>query len=198
MMIFLKEKLVFLATPKTASTSIEMAFGSGCDIRLAKTPNAKHTPFRKYKRMLEPFVMTLTGDEPDTVAMIREPVAWLGSWYRYRGRDEISGTANSTAGVSFDQFVTAYLMDSPPDFAKVGSQAKFLNDKDDKLGVSYLFCYENMGGMMRFMQNRLGRSVTLGHANTSPSADISLSSDLLAELHKKNAADFELYERFRA
>ncbi len=197
MMIFLKEKLVFLATPKTASTSIEMAFGSGCDIRLARTPNAKHTPYRKYKRMLEPFVMTFTKDEPDTVAVIREPVDWLGSWYRYRGREEISGTTNSTVGVSFDQFVAAYLSDTPPDYARVGSQAKFLSDKDNELGVSYLFCYEDMAGMMRFMQNRLGRSVTLGHANTSPKADLSLSKALLAELRNVYSKDFELYEQFR-
>jgi len=197
MMIFLKEQLVFFATPKTASTSIEMSLGSKCDIRLSKTPNAKHTPFRKYKRLLEPFVMTLTNGEPDTVAMIREPVDWLGSWYRYRGRPEIQGSSNSTADISFDEFVAAYLADEPPEYARVGSQARFLSDKDGDLGMSYLFCYENIAAMVQFLESRLGRSVTLGHANTSPVAELSLSPELRRQLRDTNADDFDLYERFR-
>jgi len=197
MMIFLKESLVFFATPKTASTSIEMALGSKCDIRLSKSPNAKHTPFRKYKRLLEPFVMTLTGDEPDTVAMIREPIDWLGSWYRYRGRDDIQGSSNSTKDLSFDQFIAAYLSDEPPGFAQVGSQARFLGDNNGEMGMSYLYCYDDMEGMVRFLENRLERSVELGHANTSPVAELSLSPELQRQLRKTYAADFELYERFR-
>jgi len=197
MMIFLKERLVFFATPKTASTSIEMALGGQCDIRLAKTPNAKHTPFRKYKRLLEPFVLTLLNGETDTVAMIREPVDWLGSWYRYRGRDNLKGNTNSTAEVSFDQFIEAYLSDSPPEFARVGSQARFLSDKDENLGVDMLFCYEDMAGMVRFLENRLGRQISLGRSNVSPTAELSLSPALQKELQTAYAQDFELYQRFR-
>lgn len=197
MMIFIKEKLVFFATPKTASTSIEMSLGSKCDIRLAKSPSAKHTPYRKYKRFLEPFVMTLTDDEPDTVAMIREPIDWLGSWYRYRGRSDIAGSSNSTADISFDTFVEAYLTDKPPEFARVGSQARFLSDKDGNLGMSYLFCYEDMAGMVQFLGNRLGHSIVLGHANVSPAAELSLSPELRRQLRNAYAADFDLYERFR-
>lgn len=197
MMIFLKEKLVFLATPKTASTSIEMALGPKCDIRLSKSPMAKHTPLRKYKRMLEPFVMTLTGDEPDTVAMIREPVEWLGSWYRYRGREELNGKANSTANISFDRFVAAYLEETPPEYARVGSQATFLSDKKGEMGVDYLFCYEDLDGMVRFLENRLGRQISLGMANISPRKELSLSPALQAELQTAHHRDFEIYEQFR-
>ena len=195
MMVFLKEKLVFFATPKTASTSIEMALGPNCDIRISKVPNAKHTPYRKYQRLLEPFIMTLTKDEPDTVAVIREPVDWLGSWYRYRSREELNGTPNSTANVSFDEFVAAYLSDNPPEFARVGSQAKFMSDKDGALGLSHLFRYDDMDGLVRFLQNRLNRQFTLGRANQSPKGETSLSPALLAEYQNAYAQDFEIYER---
>ncbi len=197
MMIFLKEKLVFLATPKTASTSIEGALGRHCDIRLSKTPNAKHTPLRKYKRMLEPFVQTLVTGEIETVAMIREPVDWLGSWYRYRRRESLNGKPNSTAGVSFDQFVAAYLSDSQPEYAHVGSQFRFLSDKDGNLGVDYLFCYDDVEGLLRFLENRLGRTISIGHANVSPVVELALSPDLQKELRTAYPQDFEIYERFR-
>lgn len=195
MMVFIKEKLVFFATPKTASTSIELALGTTCDIRISKSPNAKHTPYRKYQRLLEPFVMTLTRDEPDCVAVIREPVDWLGSWFRYRSRDELKGSSNSTAGLSFDEFVAAYLSDNPPDYARVGSQAKFMSGKDGQVGMSHLFRYEDMDGLVRFLQNRLGKQFTLGHANQSPEGKLSLSPDLLRQYQNAYAQDFEIYDR---
>ncbi len=197
MMVFLKEKLVFFATPKTASTSIEMALGTTCDIRISKVPNAKHTPYRKYQRMLEPFIMTLTGDEPDTVAVIREPIDWLGSWYRYRSRDELKGAKNSTAGVSFDAFVESYLSDSPQPFARIGSQAKFMSDKEGEVGMSHLFRYEDMDGLVRFLQNRLGKQIQLGRANQSPKAELTLSPNLRTELETALAADYDIYNRLR-
>lgn len=195
MLIFIREKLVFFATPKTASTSVEMALGTTADIRISKLPNAKHTPFRKYKRLLEPFVLTLTGQEPDTVAMIREPVDWLGSWYRYRSRDELAGTPNSTAEISFDTFVESYLSDAPPEYARVGSQARFMSDKDGVIGMSHLFRYEDLDGLVRFLQMRVGKQFTLGRTNTSPPGEIKLAPTLRAELERTCSADFEIYNR---
>lgn len=195
MMVFLKEKLVFFATPKTASTSIEMALGTTCDIRISKVPNAKHTPYRKYQRLLEPFIMTLTGDEPDTVAVIREPIDWLGSWYRYRSRDELRGAKNSTAEISFDQFIESYLSDDPKPFARIGSQAKFMSDKDGNVGMSHLFRYEDIDGLAQFMQRRIGKQFQLGRANQSPVAELALSPDLRSELKQVLTPDYEIYER---
>ncbi len=195
MMVFLKEKLVFFATPKTASTSIELALGTTCDIRISKVPNAKHTPYRKYQRLLEPFIMTLTGDEPDTVAVIREPIEWLGSWYRYRSRDELHGAKNSTADISFDHFIESYLSDDPKPFARIGSQAKFMSDKDGNVGMSHLFRYEDIDGLVQFMQRRIGKQFQLGRANQSPVVELELSPDLRSELKKVLAPDYEIYDR---
>lgn len=197
MMVFLKEKLVFFATPKTASTSIELALGTTCDIRISKVPNAKHTPYRKYQRLLEPFIMTLTGDEPDTVAVIREPIDWLGSWYRYRSRPELDGNKNSTAGVTFNQFIESYLSDDPKPFASIGSQAKFMSDKDGAVGMSHLFRYEDIDGLVRFLQNRIGKQFQLGRANQSPAAELDLSDTLRSELTTALAADYAIYDRLK-
>jgi hypothetical protein len=197
MMVFLKEKLVFFATPKTASTSIEMALGTTCDIRISKVPNAKHTPYRKYQRLLEPFIMTLTDDEPDTVAVIREPIDWLGSWYRYRSRDALKGAKNSTSEVSYNEFIESYLSDEPKPFARIGSQAKFMSDKDGNVGMTHLFRYEDIDGLVRFLQMRIGKQFQLGRANQSPKAELDLSHDLRLELNRVLAADYEIYDRLQ-
>jgi len=194
MLIFLKEQLVFFATPKTASTSIEITLGNLCEIRLSKKPSVKHTPYRKYKRLLEPFVATVMEGEPDRIAAFREPVDWLGSWYRYRRRPELSGTNNSTGDISFDQFVAGYLQNTPPNYAKVGSQAKFVSAKDGTLGMTHLFRYDRIDMMVAFLEERLKKQIKLPKTNVSPKAELSLSPTLLKELQNAYARDFEIYE----
>lgn len=194
MLIFLKEQLVFFATPKTASTAIETTLGNFCEIRLSRNPSVKHTPYRKYQRFLAPFIATVIDREPDRIAAFREPVDWLGSWYRYRGRPELTGSKNSTNGISFDQFVEGYLQDTPPHFARVGSQAKFVSDKDGALGMTHLFRYNQLDIMVDFMAKRLKKQIKLPHSNVSPKAELSLSPALLKELQNTYARDFEIYE----
>lgn len=195
MLIFIQERLAFLATPKTGSTAIEMALGPRADIRISRNPRAKHTPLRKYRRFIEPFVKTLSDRAPDTMALVREPVDWLGSWWRYRSRDEIEGTPTSTKGLSFDAFVEAYLSDDPPEFARVGSQAQFLSDRDGEIGVSYLFRYEDMGAAVAFLERRLNGPVRLERQNVSPRGEVALAPSLRRELESRHRADFELHAR---
>lgn len=194
MLIFLKEQLVFFATPKTASTSIETTLGGLCEIRLSKRPVVKHTTYRKYKRLLEPFVATVMDGEPDRIAAFREPVDWLGSWYRYRSRPELINDKNSTHGISFDQFVANYLQDNPPAYARVGSQAMFVSSSDGALGMTHLFRYDQIGTMVAFMENRLKKQIKLPQTNVSPKAELSLSPALLKELQNAHARDFEIYD----
>ncbi|MFK5998453.1 MAG: gamma-glutamyl kinase [Rhodobacterales bacterium] len=194
MLIFLKENLVFFATPKTASTSVEIVLGDLCDIKLSRNPQAKHTPYRKYKRLLEPYVLTLTKDKPECLSVYREPVDWLGSWYRYRRRPELVGKANSTHDISFDQFVEAYLQESQPAFANVGSQARFVSDKDGTLGMTRLFRYDQLDGLVGFLEKRLKKQIKLPRTNVSPKEPLSLSPGLLKELQCAHARDFEIYD----
>jgi hypothetical protein len=194
MLIFLKEQLVFFATPKTASTAIETTLGNLCEIRLSRNPSIKHTPYRKYKRFLAPFIATVMDNEPDRIAAFREPVDWLGSWYRYRSRAELTGSKNSTEGISFDQFIEGYLQDTPPHFARVGSQAKFVSDKNGALGMTHLFRYDQMDIMVDFLAKRLKKQIKLPQSNVSPKAELSLSPALLKELQNTYARDFEIYE----
>jgi hypothetical protein len=98
--------------------------------------------------MIERFI----GDAPDVVAVMREPVDWLGSWYRYRRRDTLSGHPNSTANLSFDAFVSAYCHGDPPPFARVGSQAKFLEPQRNGTRVTHLFRYEDRQGLRGFLE----------------------------------------------
>lgn len=198
MLIFIKEQLVFFATPKTASTSIETTIGNLCEIRLSRHPAVKHTPYRKYKRLLEPFISTVIDAEPDRIAAFREPVDWLGSWYRYRSRQELLGTANSTRDVTFNQFIESYLQDESPAYARVGSQAKFVSDKNGTLGMTHLFRYDQLGTLVAFLEERLKKQIKLPKTNVSPKTELSISPAMLKELQNAYTRDFEIYDTIRS
>lgn len=193
MLIFIKERLVLFATPKTASTSIETTLENLSAIKLSTSSMVKHTPYRKYIRFLEPFVATVLDDKPDCIAAFREPVDCLGSWYRYRGQQSLIGHDNRTYGITFDLFVAGYLQDCQPNFTNVDSQARFVSTKDGRLGMSHLFSYDRIETMIAFLENRLNKWVKLPQINVSSKAELSLSPDLMKESETAYTQDFEIY-----
>ncbi|MCY4180824.1 MAG: hypothetical protein OXD48_11235 [Litoreibacter sp.] len=129
----------------------------------------------------------------ETIAMIREPVSWLGSWYRYRRRSALAGHKNSTENKSFDDFVEAYVSETPPDFANIGAQSRFLCNDAGELAVDHLFVYEDFGPFISFLSDRLKREIVLDHVNASPKMDVALSTDLKNAVKERFARDFELH-----
>jgi hypothetical protein len=86
----------------------------------------------------------------------------------------------------------------PPPFAKVGSQAKFLEAQKNGTGVSHLFAYEDQTGLHRFLRERLGEFPALIRENVSPSLPLSLSPEVEHRLRRKCAVEFELYDSIAA
>lgn len=196
MLVFWDHRLVFLATPKTGSTAIEAALEPLSALSVLRPPVLKHTTFHRYSRFLSPYLKASSGNDFQTVALMREPKAWLGSWFRYRSRP---GTApeKSTAGMSFDDFIAAYVQDNPPAFADVGSQERFLRPRQEEK-VDFLFRYEDMTSFIRFLENRLGFEITLPRLNVSPEGDLALSASGEQLLQAGCAKDFALYESISA
>ena len=189
MLIFWKTRLAILAVPKTGTTAIEQALAPMADAAILNPPGLKHCTVRKYRRELSDFFEQKGRRPLELVAVMREPVSWLGSWYRYRSRPELDGQPNSTAGMDFDSFVEAYLSESPPDFARIGAQATFLEG-----GVDHLFRYDRQSALLEFLQERLGGEIVLPRANVSPDGVTTVSPRLRARLKQERADDFALWE----
>ena len=192
MMIFLQNKLTVLATPKTGSTALHMALGQYSDLLFRNAPAAKHISPFKYKNELSSFVDNLAGGPCETLAVIREPLEWLGSWYRYRSRHE-AANINSTKAISFDQFVFDYLSDDRPQRAKVGAQSRFLRNPENN-NLTYLWRYDHMDSLQMFLSLRLGRKFELEHKNVSPLMDLSISPENKSALLDYFTPDYDLYE----
>jgi hypothetical protein len=194
MLIFWKQRLVFLAVPKTGTTAWARALGPHADIVVNDPPELKHAPVYRYNRFFRPLFANLMQTEMEVMAVVREPVSWLGSWYRYRQRPFLAGRPTSTEGLSFDQFVEAYLRGQRPEFANVGSQSKFVERQPNGQGVDHLFRYENAARTIAFLEDRLGVTLDLPLENVSPRVDLDLSPDLAERLRRKCADDFALWD----
>ena len=195
MLLFWKAKLVLLAVPKTGTTALEAALLAHADTAILNPPEKKHLTARRWRNQLAPFFENRGTRQIETMAIIREPRDWLGSWYRYRARPEISGSASSTAGMDLAQFVTAWLSDPEPEYARVGRQSRFVANAEGKIIVDHLFRYEDLDQAVDFLQQRLGVTLDLGRRNISPRADLSLPPALEARLQREAAADFDLWAR---
>ena len=194
MLVFWKEKLVFLAVPKTGTTAIEGALAERASLVLRDPPGLKHTPAFRFERFVLPYFGTVDDSAFETVAVIRHPVDWLGSWYRYRSRPALAGKPNSTADITFDQFVREYCKGKPKPYANVGSQARFVQDKHGGRGVTHLFRYEDQGALIAFLEDRLSVRLDLPRVNVSPVRPMSLSPEVLAHLTATRPAEFAIWE----
>lgn len=204
MLIFWEARLVLLATPKTGSSAIESVLAPRATIAITDPPALKHTSLRRYRRHIAPFLNDPDGRAFTVVALMREPVDWLASWYRYRGRAGIGDAARSTAGMDFAGFVRAYMSDNPPEYAAVGAQSRFL-DPGKGRPADHILRYEDMDSVAAFLQSRLaGRHaappalppetpLALPRRNVSPSRPVDLPADLRQRLEAHLARDMALY-----
>jgi len=192
MLVFWEQRLALLATPKTGSTALEIALGSLASLVIQRPPELKHTTVQRYRRFVGPYLAAAAGEPFTVVALMREPRAWLGSWYRYRQREDVGDPRNSTRNISFDAFVRAYAAAPQPAFAAVGSQARFLRPRNGE-GADRIFRYEQIDGFLHFLEDRLGCEIILPRVNVSPQADLALSDEAEALLRRVCAEDFALY-----
>ncbi len=194
MLVFWNERLVLLSVPKTGTHAYTQALGPRASMVVTDPPELKHAPVYRYNRFFRPMFEKMGAEEMELVAVIREPLDWLGSWYRYRQRPALDGRPTSTKGHSFDAFLEASCEDTPPAFANVGNQAKFVEARPNGTAVSHFFRYEDQAGLRAFLAERLGDLPDIPSVNVSPRLDLQASPDVDALVRRERAAEFTLWE----
>ncbi|WP_417838547.1 gamma-glutamyl kinase [Tritonibacter scottomollicae] len=193
MMVFYGAKLVLLSVPKTGSTALQSALRPHADMVISDPPELKHSPLYRYNRWVRPMFEKVCGAELEVVAIMREPVDWLGSWYRFRQRPHLNGRPTSTHKISFDRFVDDYCRGKRPAHAEVGSQAKFLEAQPNGCRVSHLFAYETLAPFHAFLRDRTGVDYETRSENVSPVGDLTLRAATRKKLERKHSEEFALY-----
>jgi hypothetical protein len=192
MLVFWKERLVYLATPKTGTTAVESALESMASVVIQRPPELKHTSVGRYWKHFAPYLTAAADEDFLVVAVMREPIDWLGSWYRYNQRERMFRPERSTAGISFDTFVEGYLSNPQPSYADVGRQSRFLRPERGP-GADRIFRYDDIGGFVRFLEDRLNCEIILPRLNVSPAGSTNLSPAIEARLRSECAEEFALY-----
>lgn len=194
MLVFYKERLAFLSVPKTGTTAYQTALASRADMVISDPPLLKHAPVYRYNRFIRPMFVNVCDAEMELMAVMRNPISWLSSWYRYRQRPFMKDKPNNTHGITFDEFVLAYMKGKRPGFAEVGSQLKFLERQQNGTGITHLFAYENQPRLKSFLEDRLNTKIELSRENVSPVIDVELSSDIEERFRRKFREEISLYD----
>ncbi|MTH78728.1 gamma-glutamyl kinase [Paracoccus aestuariivivens] len=195
MLIFIEPRIVLHSIPKTGTTALEAVLSEQAEISFRSRPEIKHLNHRQYLNRIKPLLTPIGGAPFESVAVIREPLDWLRSWYRFRTRAEIIGRPNSTVMVSFDRFLHEYLSSGRRQpYAQVGRQSNFLLDNDGKPAVDYVFRYEAMPALVAFLSARLKMPIELPRSNVSPDAVTELSPEVEAMAREALAEEYAIWE----
>lgn len=208
MLIFWKPRLAFLANSRVGSTSIEMALESMANLAVQRPDALRHTDLRQFRDHLAPWLSASAGARFETIAVVREPLDWLGSWYRDRRRARrepetglpegqgdapawrgFARLADSADGESFADFARAYLAmgDEAP------CQRDFLTTPQGAR-VDHLFRYDALDDLVAFLEDRLDCALTLPRLRQSPEASVALPEDLRRQVQQRLAADRAIYD----
>lgn len=196
MMVFPRQNLAFVATPKTGSTAVEMALRPKAEMIFAK--GRKHLPAQRYQARVRPFLEQTFDVSAQAFAVMRDPLEQIRSWYRYRHSGETDSPAQSAHGMSFDRFVLGVISDAPPPPCQIGSQFSFLTNGKGALQIEHLFAYERQPVFRAFLEDRFGEAINLKPKNISPDVPAPLSAEVETQLRAARSQDFALYEQLRA
>jgi hypothetical protein len=209
MLLAPKRGFVLLTPPKTASTAIEGAFRRYAEVSLQRNP-FKHTNYAQFQHFLEPWLGS-TGylrDSYEVICVVREPIDWLNSWWRYRSREELARPSHPqhyryVGHLSFEQFARAYMGSHTGErsdkgdkkFPRMGRPTRFLEPLPGEPEVDRVFRYERLDLLVGYLREKVGVEVEVGLRNVSPKRSFSLSEECERELRRFFTPEYELYER---
>ncbi|HEX7062948.1 MAG TPA: hypothetical protein VF200_13315 [Woeseiaceae bacterium] len=174
MLVSLEHRFAFLCNRKCASTSIETMLRAYGDVRIVRPPGLRHLDFRTYEAHVLPLIEATVGPaDLETICVVREPLSWLYSFYRFRSRFALRNPSNpdsarSTADVDFALFLESAMQPEPPGYARIGSQFDFVRTADGEVGIDRIFLHEHLDEAVDYLGAKVGRSLHLGYQNISP------------------------------
>ncbi|MCW2812617.1 MAG: hypothetical protein JWN84_72 [Nocardioides sp.] len=190
---------VLLSVPKVASTSLEAALADYDEVPPGRPP-AKHQNLAHFHRHTVPKIRRL-GHERDTydvVALFREPVSWLESWWRYRQRPGLRDDERWTGDLTFPDFVELFLTDKDATGIK-GRPARFVaGDPERGARIDRIFAVDRPDVWTAWFSERVGRPVEVPRRNqASVRRPTDLPTDLAARLRAWFAPEYDVHDRLQ-
>ncbi|WP_137157388.1 hypothetical protein [Rhizobium sp. FKL33] len=197
---------MLLCQPKTGTTALHEALSSEASTAIRTPPTAKHVPYGTFINKVAPFI---SGGKVDrskltVVSVMREPIDWFGSWYRYNSRGDLARPGSKfhgkfTGNISFDDYLKALLLPrkDAPEYARLGGPCSVALDNDGYVGVNKLFRYTDLDALVDYVSKLLDKPLNLPKSNVSEDRRLDASGETLARVRKHFAPDFEIYDKLR-
>jgi hypothetical protein len=193
MLIGVKKRFVFVANSKTASTSIERALIADVEIHKGGPQRNKHMFLKKAVREYD-FLFDNPKYAFDTFfkfGVMREPLSWLQSWYRYR-----LGNGALEEGTTFEEFWTTKAGPAARGGKRM-QQALYFTKANGELLADYIIPFRNLSADFAKISTELGVPTELPRKNVSKVAKVedTISEEVLADIRDTLSADYALYDR---
>jgi hypothetical protein len=167
----------------------------------------KHMTYAKFMNVLSGWIAAGTDfnrKKHTFVSVMREPIDWFGSWYRYNAREALASPKSGshsryTGNISFDEYLQALLLPrkDAPDYAKLGGPCSVSQDERGAIGVDYLFRYTDIDQMVDFIAQKLERPITLQRTNISVAKPLDTDPATIEKVKEHFAVDFSIYDKLR-
>lgn len=193
MIINVHAKLAYLAMTKCGSTAFENAIKHEANIAYTGVPRFSHMIGQQYHLHMKPYLKHVGFDKIETTSVIRYPLSWLESWWRYRTDVDYTPENRRTDDISFDRFVNIYA-DRGDIFTEIWGQANFLCDDDMNVIVDHIFRYEEIDKLQDFWEERLGYKLNIERYNVSQERVSYVAPSTINRLENEFPHDFEIWE----
>jgi len=195
--------MAILSQTKTGTSAMVKSLGFKATIALNNPPSVKHIGYDNFEKFIQPLIEARTGAARsgyEVVMVMREPLDWLGSWYRYRTRENLANADNPavaekyTGNISFEDFIASVCQTGKrPAYARIGSPCSVAFDSAGKLAVDRIYPYEDLSGLYEVLEARLKRKVVIEKSNVSPKMPLELSNELQQMVRKTYPFECELH-----
>jgi len=187
---------IFIANTKAASTSIHECdeIVRDCEIRIWHSHFGKHLGVKWIKHRYDFIFDVVPFSKFSIVMIVREPVDWFMSWYRYRQTGALRTHERTSLGLSPEQFFFEKFKDDNI------TQSRLLDGADDTENFVLMRFGKHLPDDFKVVSKQLGwpQDIQLPHQNKSNSLQDNasgLSDAFIEELKSHYADDFALWEK---
>jgi len=196
MLIGIEKRFVFVASTKTASTSLEQVLRPHADIIRVGTAPRKHIPLSEIFPTYN-FLFSQPDYGPELFfkfGVMRDPLDWIRSWYRYRLGNEVESPLPE--GMSFAEFWAQKDWNILHGDGRKHLQRDMFMGRGGQLLADVIIPYDRLSAMFGDICTALGISRTLPRANVSHIKETeTLPSWLEDEIRDFYQEDYQLYDQ---
>ena len=195
MLISWSRRFLFLANLKTASTTIEGAFGDLTEIKVSRSELGKHIIYRNLIQRFNWVFSVFPYESFFSFGVIRDPVDYIISLYNSHADPKFDNSKLSTKDMPFSDFWQ--------DWCRVNSdqarpQTETFVDAEGRLRLKYLISFDKLeAGVAEVCRIAKLPQRTIAHENQSPKimSREDLDPALEAEIRDRYKIDFFVYKQ---